>query len=115
MRISPPSQLGQVLAVEDDLAGGRLVELQDRAAGRGLAAAGLADETEGLALLDLEGDAVDGLDGADLALEDDALGQREVHHQVVDFSRASPEPFATWSQSDRPWFTHPSGAVRCPC
>ena len=80
-------ELRQVLALEDHLAGGRLVELQDGATGRGLAATGLAHQTERLTLLDVEGDAVDGLDRADLALEDDPLGQREVHHQVLDLEQ----------------------------
>src|SRR5438093_11600737 len=65
--------------VEDDVARGRLIELEDRAAGRGLPAPGFADEAERLALLDEEVDAVDGADGAHLALEDDPLRQREVH------------------------------------
>src|SRR5258708_39663688 len=60
-------------AVELHLAGGRLVELEDRAAGRGLTAAGLADEAERLALLDEEVDPVDGARSADRALDDDAL------------------------------------------
>ena len=90
--------------MEDDLAAGRLVELQDRAAGRGLAAAGLADQAERLALLDLEGDAVDGLDRADLALEDDALGEREVHDQVVDFQEGvAASRSALVEIGDRPW------------
>ena len=62
----------------------RLVELQDRAAGRRLAAAGFPDEAERLALFDEERDAVDGAHGADLALEEDALREREVHHEVLD-------------------------------
>ena len=51
---------------------------------RGLAAAGLADDAERLALLQLEADAVDRLDRADLLLEDDAAGDREVLDQVLD-------------------------------
>ena len=38
-----------------------------------LAAAGLAHQAERLALLDVEADAIDRLDRADLALEDDPL------------------------------------------
>ena len=45
----------QIRAAEDDLAAGRSVELQDGAAGRGLAAAALADEAQRLALVDVEG------------------------------------------------------------
>src|SRR5258708_33743195 len=73
------AELGELDAVELHLAGGRIVELEDRAAGRGFTAAGLADEAERLALLDEEVDAVDGADSADLTLEDDPLRQREMH------------------------------------
>ena len=59
-------------------AAGRLEQPGDQPARRRLAAAGLADEAEGLALCDGEVDAVDGLHGADLLLEDDAAGHREV-------------------------------------
>ena len=70
-------------------------EQLDRALGRGLqahqqpaegrlAAAGLAHDAEGLALVELERDAVDGLDVADGALEDDPLGEREVLLDVAD-------------------------------
>ena len=60
---------GDVAALELDRAGGRIVEPQDRAAGGGLAAAGLADEPERLALADLEADVVDRLDLADPAAQ----------------------------------------------
>src|SRR2546423_9150410 len=78
------AELGELDAVELHLAGRRLVELEDRAAGRGLAASGLADETERLALLDEEIDPIDRADGADLALEDDPLREREVHLERLD-------------------------------
>src|SRR5260221_275814 len=73
------AELREFDAVELHFAGRRLVELEDRAAGRRLPATRLADEAEGLALLDEEVDAVDGAHRADLALEDDPLRQREVH------------------------------------
>ena len=66
-----------VAAAEDHRAGGRLGQAQDRPAERRLAAAGLADEAEDLARLDLEVDAVDRVDVADLAAEDPA-DDREV-------------------------------------
>ena len=50
---------------------------------RGLAAAGLADDAERLAATQVEGDPVDRLDRADLLLEHDALGEREVLDQVA--------------------------------
>ena len=53
-------------------------------AGRGgLAAAGLAHEPEGLALLELEVDAVDGVDVALLAAQE-AAPEGEVHLEVLD-------------------------------
>ena len=54
-------------AVEDDLARGGFLEVQHGAAERGLAAARLADETEHLAPGEVQGDAVHGLDVADMA------------------------------------------------
>ena len=78
------AQLGQLCAAEVDAAGGGLVELEDGAAGGGLAAAGLADEAQGLARLDVDVDAVDGLDVGDLALKDQAGGDREVHLEALD-------------------------------
>ena len=62
---------------------GRLAQADQRAAGRALAAAGLADQPERLAPADLEGDAVDGLDRPDLGLED-ARPDREVDLEVLD-------------------------------
>src|SRR5712691_5650903 len=49
----------QVLALEDDPAGGRLFEAQDAVRGRRLAAAALADERDRLAREDLERHAID--------------------------------------------------------
>jgi len=48
--------------VEEHLAGGRRVQVDQRAADGRLSAAGLADEAERLALVDLEAHAVDGLE-----------------------------------------------------
>ena len=67
-----------VLPVEADLARRRPVQGGDEPADRGLAAARLADEPERLAAVDVEGDARDGLDRPDLALEDRARGDGEV-------------------------------------
>src|SRR5207247_2208620 len=75
-------ELGQILALEPDLTGGGLVELQDGAAGGGFATAGLADQAERLPAPDREGDAVNGAHGADPALKDDPLREREVHDQI---------------------------------
>jgi hypothetical protein len=67
-------------AVELDLARGRLEQAQHRAAQGGLAAAGLADEADGLTAEDVEVDAVHGLELADGPPED-ALPDGEVLFQ----------------------------------
>ena len=72
-----------VPTVEQDAAACDVVEAQDRPAGRGLAAAGFADQSQGLAPADVEADAVDRLDDSDLAA-DDALVDGEMHAQVLD-------------------------------
>src|SRR5215210_5815601 len=77
-------ELGQVFTFEDDLTVGRFVELQDCPAGGRLTATGLADETQRLSGFDVERDAIDGLNRADLSLEDDSPREGEVHHQIVD-------------------------------
>ena len=74
---------GDVLAVEDDLAVGRLEQLDHRAAERRLAAAGLADEPERLARAQRQVDAVDGVHLADAPLED-AGRDREVLDETLD-------------------------------
>ncbi|MGY4426760.1 hypothetical protein ACVWY2_009209 [Bradyrhizobium sp. JR6.1] len=56
-------QGGEVVAVEQHLAGDRLAQLQHGAAERGLAAAGFADQPQRLAARDLEADIGDGMDG----------------------------------------------------
>src|SRR5439155_16742241 len=73
----------QVLAVEQRLAardrGPARVQAHDRQAGDALAAAGLADDAERLALLDLEADAVDRLD--------DAVVGAEIRAEIVDLEQ----------------------------
>ena len=73
----------QVLAVEEDAAGGRRVELEDGAAGGRFAAAAFADEAEGLAAGNVERDAVDRFDEAGLAAEK-AAGDGKVFLEVDD-------------------------------
>ena len=65
-----------------DRPGRRLDEAQQQPPDRGLAAARLADQAQGLAATDLEADAVDRLDLADGALED-AAADREVLDEVA--------------------------------
>ena len=101
----PQLALGQVrdvLSVEDDPPFGRLVEADERASDRRLAAARLADETERLAALDRERDPVHGLDVADVAVEDEAALDREVDLQPVDLDqRARPGGVAHAVTADR--------------
>ena len=55
-----PAGIGSdILAVKDYPAGGRLYKLENAAARRRFAAAGLTDDAEGLALLDRKADAID--------------------------------------------------------
>src|SRR5207244_9762946 len=72
-------ELGDIDAVIEDLAGGRLFEPQDAAPHRRLAAAALANEAQGLAAADRQIDAVDRLDVAELEEGDVTLGPRRVH------------------------------------
>ena len=83
-----PGDRRQVHAVEMDGPGRRLDEPQQQAPDRRLAAARLAHETQGLATLDIEADAVDGLDLADRSLEDAAV-HREVLDQVANLDQRS--------------------------
>ena len=71
-------------AVEDDLPRGRLVEPQERAADRRLAAARLADQPERLAALDRERDAVDRLHVPDVPVHHDPAPDREPDLEVLD-------------------------------
>ena len=80
------------LALEDDLAGRRLEQPDDRAAERRLAAARLADEAERLALLHGEADVVDRVHARDLALQH-ALPDREVLLDVPDLDKRRRSPF----------------------
>ena len=67
-------------AVEADLARGRLEQPQQRASERRLAAAGLADEPDRLAAMDVEIDAVDGLQLGDGALQHPLLDGEVLLH-----------------------------------
>ena len=76
-------RLGDVLALDADRARGRVEQADEQPGDGALAAAGLADEAERLAGGQLERDAVDRLHRADLPLEDDAAGEREVLDEVA--------------------------------
>src|SRR5436190_1465816 len=84
-----PAELADRATAELDVAGGRFEQAHDRPAERGLAASGLADEPERLALVDGEGDVVDCVDPADLATQP-ALLDREVLDDTVDFDQGRP-------------------------
>ena len=64
-----PGRAAPVGTLEDDLARGGLLEAHEQPAQRGLATAGLADDAERLALVQVEAHAVDGLDLADRAAQ----------------------------------------------
>src|SRR5207253_7008889 len=94
------------LAVDADFAGGRLDQLQDRLAGGRFAATALADQPQGLALGDVEGDAVDRVDLADGLLQHPLL-DREMLDQVAHRQQRRPangpcfhgtHARATWSE-----------------
>jgi hypothetical protein len=80
----PPVDGGDVRAVELDRARRGLVQPHDRPPGRALAAARLPDEAKGLALPELEADPVDRAHVADVALDEQALGDREPDLEVLD-------------------------------
>src|SRR3970282_1582158 len=83
-RISPAFMRVRACPSKTTSPAGGLVEHSYDAAQGGLAAAAFAHQPQRLAALDLEADAVDGLNVGDLALEDDAGGDGEVHLDVVD-------------------------------
>lgn len=102
------AELDQVLTFEQDLSAGRLGQLQHRAAGRGLARAALAHEAQGLARTDREADPVDGLDGPDTSLQDQAAGHREMHLEVPDFDQRRRSGSVRRGRRCRCWRVHSS-------
>ena len=112
-----PREVRDVAALEDDLAARRIEQLHDAARHRGLAAAGLSHDAERLALLQREADAVDGLHGADLLLEEDPprhgevllhllddeqiVGHQAVSAITVSLSRATSRAFVSSSRKQR--------------
>ncbi len=107
-QVARPSSVKMSCPLYIDLARRRAFEHHQQLGQRRLAAAGLADQAERLAALQVEGDAVDRLDVADLLLEDDPLGEREVLHDVPDLA-GSPHR-SPWSTSS----AEVTGALRCP-
>ena len=74
----------QVLAVKIDVTGSRPVKLQNRPSGGGFAAARFADQTKRFAALNIEVETIDRVDGANLALDQDATRDGEMLDQVID-------------------------------
>jgi hypothetical protein len=62
--------VGEVRAVESEDASGGFIEADDGFAEGGFATTGFADEAEGFAGMERQGDVIDGLDAAGGALED---------------------------------------------
>ena len=69
--------------VQPDVASCGPVQLEDGAADGRFATARLADEAKSLAIMDGEGEAIDGLDGGDLSLDEDATLDGEVELEVL--------------------------------
>ena len=78
------SGVGQGGAIVDGGAGGLGIQLQQHASQSGLAAAGLADDAQGLALVDVQGDVLIGADIQLLLLEHGGLGHREILLKIRD-------------------------------
>ena len=82
----PGRKIVDALAIQHHLAGGDVEQPQDGPADRRLAAAGLADERQRLAALDLKGHAVHRIDPVGLAAEQ-AAADRKMLLEVVDLEQ----------------------------
>src|SRR6185437_5219923 len=102
-------QLAYILTVKADGAAGRILLEQDQLGRRGLAAAGLADDAQGLAFADHKIDAVDRLDPADLATRKHPRVDGEMLGETLDLEQWScgQGRLKRWrrhrSPSPRPW------------
>ena len=83
----PAREIGDLLAIDLDAAARGVEQASQQPRGRGLAAAGLTDDSERLAALHLEGQAVHRANGSNLLLEDDPRGDREVLDEVADLDQ----------------------------
>ena|SRR5690625_4714322 len=77
-------EVADVVFFEKDFAGGDLVEADDCASDGGFSASAFADEADGFAAGDGEGDAIDGFDVIDDSSEDTSVDWK-VNFQVFDF------------------------------
>src|SRR5918995_5978605 len=100
--------VSDVLAVEDDAARGRLVEPQDRAPDRRLAASRLTHQSERLAAPDLERHVVDGLNVADVAIQEDPALDRKVDLEVLELDEI---PVLTQETTAARMFSHSSAGT----
>ena len=82
-RMSVGDIAGEPLRLHRLASGAELDQLDDRAAEGRLAAAGLPDEPQGLALVEGEADVIDCLDARHLAVEEDPGLDREVLDEVL--------------------------------
>jgi hypothetical protein len=86
----PARQGGDVVPVEDHPAGGEGVQAGGAAGQGGLAAAGLADQAEGLAAVDVQADPVDGVDGLGVPPGEDPPADREVLDHLLQVEQDLP-------------------------
>ena len=82
-------EIGDVLAADEDLAGGRLLEAGNRAQQRRFPAAGRADEDDEFAIADIEVDIGDDLNGAEALVD---APQLQVGHGRLSPRRISAPP-----------------------
>src|SRR3972149_10969951 len=93
--------LGKVLAFENNLAGGDVKKPQDAASGGGLAAAAFAYESQGLALHNIKGNAIDCLDIPNL-FSHHAGSHREIHLEVLYMNQR----LIAWHQANLSFFNN---------
>ncbi len=82
-----PFKVGEVAPREDDFAGGRRDQLEDRASEGGLAAAGFADEAEHLAFRQRKVDAVHRAHRADLLFDQETALDGEVRFETSNLQK----------------------------
>src|ERR1019366_8571240 len=79
--------IGHVRPFEQDRPRGWIEQPDQQTRRRALAAAGLPDDPDGLATLDVERDSIDRLDRPHSALKDDPPGDRKMLRQVTDLEQ----------------------------
>ena len=91
-------KLGQVLALENNLALGGFFQLKDTTSGGGLATAGFS-HPQGFTSFDAEVDAIHRFDQRNILIEEKSFRNREVHLQTLDFK----EIFCGWIGNGFPY------------